>query len=131
MKKFTTAILALLILSTSMGMTVEIHYCMGKAVAASLWQGDDAMDACTRCGMEKQAQTGCCQDEEKVIKTDSAKKTENTLLASFSYVLIPSSPKYHLEQSALPQTDKAQLSANESPGIGSVPLYIRNCLFRI
>ena len=112
-----------------MGMTVEIHYCMGKVVAATLAK-QDAEDACTKCGMEKQAQKGCCQDEAKVIKTDSAKKTENTVLAPFSFALTPSSPQFQLVQSTLLQAEKAQLSANESPG-GSLPLYIRNCLFRI
>ena len=74
MKKFVTAILAVLYISTSTGATVQLHYCMGKL--ADWGFGHNRSDTCSKCGMEKNdaKKTSCCKDEHKFIKNDTDQK---------------------------------------------------------
>lgn len=74
MKKFITAILAVLYLGTSSGATIHMHYCMGNLADWGLSEGNSK--TCSRCGMEKlkQSDNGCCKDEKKFVKDDSAQK---------------------------------------------------------
>ena len=74
MKKFVTAILAVLYISTSTGATVQLHYCMGKLAD---WRfGHNKSNTCSKCGMEKNdaKKTSCCKDEHKFIKNDTDQK---------------------------------------------------------
>ena len=80
MKKFFTAILAVLYLATSSGATIHMHYCMGKLANWSL--SNSELKTCPSCGMEKshESDNGCCKDEQKFLKDDSAQKlTESNL----------------------------------------------------
>lgn len=80
MKKFITAILAVLYLATSSGATIHMHYCMGKLADWGL--SDSKLKTCPKCGMEKteKSDNGCCKDEQKFLKDDSAQKlTESNL----------------------------------------------------
>ncbi len=93
MKKFISVILAILYFGTSSGATIHLHYCMGKLVDWGLSHSKST--TCPRCGMEKKdnATKGCCKDELKLLKVDSAQKlAENNLqsLQLFS-VAIPAS----------------------------------------
>ncbi len=93
MKKFITAILAVLYLGTSSGATIHMHYCMGKLADWGL--SKNKSKTCPKCGMEKshKSDNGCCKDEHKFLKDDSAQKlAENNLqmLQLFS-VAIPAS----------------------------------------
>jgi hypothetical protein len=80
MKKFFVTILAFIYLSSSMGATIHLHYCMGKLASWGLI--DHESKNCTQCGMLKQSasshskelKTECCRDEHKQIKTDKDQK---------------------------------------------------------
>ena len=69
MKKFVTAILAVLYLGTSTGATVHMHYCMGKLADWGL--GHNKSKTCGNCGMEKSEEkdNGCCKDEHKFVNS--------------------------------------------------------------
>jgi hypothetical protein len=80
MRKILATILAFVYLSSSMGATVHLHYCMGKLASWGLI--DHETMNCARCGMVKKtsssqsmlAKMGCCRDEHKQIKTDKDQK---------------------------------------------------------
>ena len=80
MKKVLVTILAFVYLSSSMGATIHLHYCMGKLASWGLI--DHNSKICAQCGMVKKtsssqglsAQMGCCKDEHKQIKTDKDQK---------------------------------------------------------
>jgi len=74
MKKLLSVILALLYLSTSVGATIELHYCMGRLIEWSLRHEDNSM--CSNCGMEKNLEltSGCCKDEYKLVRIDQDQK---------------------------------------------------------
>jgi hypothetical protein len=80
MKKILATILAFVYLSSSMGATIHLHYCMGKLASWGLI--DHENKNCVQCGMVKKtltpqcmaAKMGCCKDEHKQIKTDKDQK---------------------------------------------------------
>src|SRR5450432_3882623 len=80
MKKVLATILAFVYLSSSMGATIHLHYCMGKLASWGLI--DHESKSCAQCGMTKRspasqcmaAKMNCCKDEHKQIKTDKDQK---------------------------------------------------------
>ena len=133
MKKFIVAILAVLYLGTSTGATVHIHYCMGKLVDWGLWSKKG--DNCDSCGMsktEKQLAKDCCKDEQKQVKLDNDQKvSEATVYIAQLPVetVTPAFSNYSFEYvSSL--TEELPV-VNPPPRMGNVPLFFRNCVFRI
>ena len=81
MKRLCLAILAILYLTTSMGATIHLHYCMGKLVECSLWNKNSSK--CSKCGMEKKPESAdnrCCRDEHKHLKIDKDQKLSENLI---------------------------------------------------
>lgn len=140
MKKFLVAILALIYLSTSMGATVHMHYCMDKLVAWGLGQEKTGKKSCPYCGMAKtnedkhcgKESKGCCKDEQKIVKLESDQKISG---ASFQFSQIPVEAitpvhfDYSLEYvSSL--TEEYPIT-HAPPRAETISLFIRNCVFRI
>jgi len=138
MKKIAATILAFIYLSTSMGATIHLHYCMGKL--ASWGMIDHASKHCTTCGMLKKttpahgvtAGMNCCKDEHKQIKTDNDQKlslSESYQYNVFSPCVSMSAPGLHdlrLFSAAIeyPNTHAPPLS-------GNLPLFIVYRNFRL
>jgi hypothetical protein len=83
MKRFLTAILAVLFLVSATGTTVHLHYCMGKLVSADNHL-PKTKHKCARCGMvvDSKKSNGCCKDEVKTFKTSDHQKTTCSHFAS-------------------------------------------------
>jgi len=82
MKKLVVSILAVLYLSTSIGTTIHLHYCMGELVEWKLW--DKNSSRCSKCGMEKKPESidnRCCKDEHKHIKIEKDQKLSNNFVS--------------------------------------------------
>jgi hypothetical protein len=138
MKKVFASILAVIYLSTSMGATVHLHYCMGKLFSWSLTDKDSKN--CGQCGMPKSSMSGhcssfkdgCCKDEQAHVQLDKDQKaTENDY--AFSALIFAALPA---AITALPGNYVVSYIAgypttNAPPDQGKVPLFIRNCTFRI
>lgn len=131
MKKFTAAILALVFISSSMGMTVHMHYCMDKLVAANLWHSDKDGDACSKCGMEKTDKKGCCKDEHKVIKTDNYQQSIVTLIPALDAFSLALPPQNFLFETVVPSKVTQLPNSNAPPERSTVPLFISNCVYRV
>lgn len=140
MKKFLVTILAFVYLSSTIGATINMHYCMDKLVAWGLGDGTTKSKACPYCGMAKtnedkhcgKESKGCCKDEQKIVKLENDQKISE---ASFQFLQIPSeaitpfSVDYSLEYvSSL--TEEYPLT-NAPPRLGATPVYVLNCNFRI
>ena len=67
MKKGAVLILAVLYITLTSGIVVNVHYCMGRLTDVTY--GHDAGEKCGRCGMEQK--NGCCDTESKLIKADT------------------------------------------------------------
>ena len=90
MRKFVTAILAVLYLGTSSGATMHMHYCMGQL--ADWGMSNSKSKACPKCGMEQKDKVnkGCCSDQQQFIKDTSPQIfTENLQIFQLFSAAIP------------------------------------------
>jgi hypothetical protein len=138
MKKLLTTALALIYLTSSMGATVHLHFCMGKLIGWGLVDSDTKN--CSYCGMQKitkpanctVAKEDCCRDEQKQLSTD---KDQRQALASFKFSKLLSdqfllnpggnAPVFHL----IPSIDFP--NNNAPPEAEKIAIFLRNCNFRI
>jgi hypothetical protein len=138
MKKVFVTILAFIYLSSSMGATVHLHYCMGKLASWGLI--DHESKNCARCGMLKKtssadgiaASMNCCKDEHKQIKTDKDQKLSSS--ESFKYNNL--SQAISLYEPALQGVRAFSISieypnTNAPPLSGKLPLFVLYRNFRL
>lgn len=137
MKKIIASILAVLYLSTSMGATVHLHYCMDKLVGWSLL--DHGSRDCSSCGMPKLRpeegcmvkMKGCCHDEHKQFKSEKDQQTSQ-LFFEFTKLTPVIADLSYMEQGPSIRSLLAQQPAvNGPPLLTHLPLFLRNCNFRI
>lgn len=51
---------------TTVGATINAHYCMGEYAGSSLFH--TTTDECGKCGMKAAKSKGCCSDKSKVVQ---------------------------------------------------------------
>lgn len=109
-----------------------MHYCMGKLADWGL--GHKNSKTCGQCGMEKteSKDNGCCKDEYKFLKDDSAQKVtqSNLQLIQLMATALPSA-YIQLPEIAFPSLTEESPNSNAPPRTQGVSVYIRNCVFRI
>jgi len=131
-KKILVAILAIVYISTSVGATVHVHYCMGKM--ANWGFGQNEAKTCSKCGMEQSEKkgNGCCKDENKFIKNNADQKTAAATLqmAHLIAVDLPVSI-YAISIAGLTTVTEENPVSNAPPRSSGVAVYIRNCVFRL
>lgn len=140
MKRFLVTILALAYLSTSVGATVHMHYCMDKLVFWSFGNEKSGKNSCPDCGMEKTAtdkQCGkqcksCCQDEHKIIKLENDQKVSETyfqLPQITGEAITPVFGAYSFTYGSS-LTEEYPLT-HAPPRTQNTSLHVLNCVFRI
>jgi hypothetical protein len=132
MKKFIVAILAFLYISTSVGATVNLHYCMGKLQDWGF--GHKESKTCDKCGMEKSAKkdNGCCKDENKFVKNDTDQKTAESAFQMFQVIAVALPVSfYEIPSAHIPSVTEENPQTHAPPQSNGVAVYIRNCVFRI
>lgn len=128
MKRFLTILIAVVYLCLSIGVTLHVHYCMGKLVETSLVEQEDDHH-CPHCGMDKKSSgNDCCKDGYKTFK--NAGDQELIATADFQPVFsdIPPVLPIAVFHSVLPAGPHPLLAAraNAPPGLSSsCPLYLR------
>lgn len=132
MKRILLTIVAFFYLGTSSGATVHFHYCMGELVKWGLTSQKEGN--CEFCGMTKNAtkKSSCCKDDYKQAKVDQSKKATQLVyeFKQFSAVIQPTfrNDAYQVALSALKTNT---VFSNAPPERLSVPVFIRNCTYRI
>ena len=137
MKKVVVFILAVLYLSTSMGATVHMHFCMGRLVGWDL--GDRESKDCISCGMAKDAamsgcsvgMKNCCHDEHMHIQSDRGQKPVQTWIEWNLTPALAALPFPGWNEPVLVATAVARPVANGPPLAERLPIFLRNCNFRI
>lgn len=132
MKKFLVTILAFVYLTVSSGATINMHYCMGKLMNWDLTNKQNTQSKCGICGMEQSGHKGCCKDEHKVLQIDKDQKKSESAFQSFNI----SSEAIAVTYAELPSITISSILienpvAHGPPQLGSVPIFILNCNFRI
>ena len=132
MKKLLVAIIAFLYISTSVGATVHMHYCMGKLADWGI--GHKESKTCGKCGMEKSIKksNGCCKDEKKFVKNNSDQKAAESAFQIAQSIAV-ALPVSFIE---IPAVDISSVteenpSSHAPPRNSGIAVYIRNCVFRI
>lgn len=128
MKKLVLSILTCLYMTVSSGIAMEIHYCMGKRAGVDFYKTEN--EKCGRCGM-KDKKGGCCNDEYKFYKlADAHKNISND--HNFGVTEIALIPEYNVYSSIVFNTVAVYHPLNNSPPEDTgVPIFIRNCVFRL
>jgi hypothetical protein len=126
MKKLLSLLLAVLYMTTSSGVVLNVHYCMGKIASVEV---DNFRDTLCKCGKQETG-AACCKSEIKVLKNAN---DHMATLASFDLKLPPVNLPTLVSPSQLFYSNRT-LFGNPS---GSAPpgttnkTYIENCVFRI
>ena len=140
MKKFLATILAFIYLTTSVGATINMHYCMDKLVAWGLGNEQSKAKACSYCGMVKSTEDkgclkeskGCCKDEQKMIKLENDQKISEASF-KFSHISFETIAPVFFDHSLAyvsSLTEQYPLT-HAPPREETVSLFVLNCVFRI
>lgn len=129
MKKLVVIILAFLHLSASAGVSMHMHYCMGKLADWDLSQKKSRV--CGTCGMEKSGKNDCCKDEYKFVKNTNDQKAAESVfqLMQLADIALPALV-YEIPDFDLPSVTEAY-PISHAPPDSQPAVYIRNCVFRI
>ena len=94
MKKGLIFILAVIYITLTSGVVVNIHYCMGRV--AGVTYGHEAEHRCDKCGME--SKKGCCETEHKLVKADNDHIYAKSVTAPFIITIAAPAvfPEYQL-----------------------------------
>jgi hypothetical protein len=132
MKRCFAFLLLIIYSVTSIGATVQLHYCMGKLSGWSISLTESNSKECSKCGMEKaHSDKGCCHDENKLLKIQDDQKAN---YVSLDILKLSVSAAVSVDQSVaclLLQKKQLPSKSNAPPLIGDLDLCIRNCVFRI
>jgi hypothetical protein len=138
MKRILATILVFLYLSTLLGNTIHMRYCMGKLISWGFIGYESK--SCSSCGMQKigkiqdglSANRNCCRDEHKTLKTGSEQTAIQSELRYDSFssdlaivcfqVLIPL---------AVSNIAIANPGTHAPPLISGQPVFLLNRNFRI
>ncbi len=126
MKKLQAIFLVVIYLSVSSGVVMNFHYCMGKIAEITL--GKTQANKCGKCGMEN---TGCCNDEVKVIKLQDSHQAAHVQAEISSLPALNEVYHYPLSWSFTSLSSVSHLKNHSPPGYGEPALCIKNCVFRI
>lgn len=135
MKKLLVFILAVFYLGTSVGATVNLHYCMGQLVNwdFSHKQKRTAHTRCDKCGMEKvkSKKNGCCEDKYKVLQVEKNQKAENAYQAGQPPVTAAVITPFPSFISPVVASVSEEHPVSNAPPRSGIPSRIRYCVFRI
>ena len=128
MKKALASILAIVYLTSAVGATVHLHYCMDKLISWSLLKEEG--DKCDKCGMEKDG--GCCKDEDKVIKNNVDQNIAESAVQSIQVLSTASLLTFiNTSENYFSSLIERHPICHAPPLIRAGEIYILNCVFRI
>lgn len=132
-------IVALVYLTSSVGATVHLHYCMDRLVALDLSEKNNKNRDCSYCGMAPTSgnqhcgmqSAGCCKDELKQVKLEGDQKVAESsfLLLCTHDEITPLVADFSVRRIAA--LAEKYLVTNAHPRSGNISLFILNCIFRI
>jgi len=132
MKRTLLTILAIFYLGISSGATMHFHYCMGELVSWGL--AKPTAKVCDYCGMPKAAakKKSCCKDLTQQAKVEKSQKASQTVykFEQLSAMVILPQP-YASYQAPVPLKITREALSNAPPDQDDLPVYLKNCTYRI
>ena len=129
MKRSIAILLAMLYITLTSGVAVNVHYCMGK-LASVEWQ-EGPSDMCHKCGKPVNGMD-CCKDEFKFCKVTESHQAPQGLQQE-----LPTATDMQLPVRILTVPSLSALeititgNPHDPPDILSAPLFLKNCTFLI
>lgn len=132
MRKALLTILAIFYLGVSSGASVHFHYCMGKLVSWGLEK--QSRKVCDFCGMPKaeSKKKSCCKDVEQQAKVEKSQKASQTIYKFdqlSTAIILPELFVYN--QQPMPVKITREALSNAPPDGQPIPVYLKNCTYRI
>ena len=127
MKKFTAILLLTIYGLTSVGATIDLHYCSGKLSKVTLVTEPKKTDCCS----EKEMPKDCCKDKLVRLKqtNDQLLYTDN-YLKNYFYTVTTFFPD-RISTEPVPVLIKCYTSINAPPLINSIRLHLLNGILLI
>lgn len=140
MKKLTATILAVIYLSSTIGATLHLHYCMERLVGWGLSADHANKKVCPFCGMAttspakngSKESKGCCKDELKQVKVDNDHKIPDAAI-SLHKPILQLEDHFSVDPSFIACNPPILEfpTSNSPPRSEEISLILRNCVFRI
>ena len=132
MKKLFVAILALIYITTSTGVIIHMHYCMGKVIE---WKFvSNIKNTCGNCGKVKVdgKDNGCCKDKVKLVRNNADQRNAELAFQMIHFMAIEM-PLSFIEISPIDFTTVTvkNPTSHAPPMHRGVPIYMLNCLYLI
>ncbi|MBG6233978.1 glutaredoxin [Pedobacter sp. CAN_A7] len=132
MKRILLLLLAFFYMGIAQGAEVYFHYCMGELVELGLTKTNPP--SCDFCGMtaNEAKEKTCCKQDSKTLKVDNIQKMATS---HFHFeqapVILLKNIIWEARNLAIPiELGKGSLS-HAPPKVQDVPVFIRNCTYRI
>jgi hypothetical protein len=132
MKKIVAILLLVFYMGSSNGATIYFHYCMDELVGLGF--SGKAKSDCSDCGMPKgdTEKDVCCKDVKHEAKSEKIQKISPTIYKP------DQSPVAVIRISAFTGSDEVVSSetvrhtfSKAPPSLNEIPIYLRNCTYRI
>ncbi|PZX64420.1 HYC_CC_PP family protein [Hydrotalea sandarakina] len=134
MKKAITILLILLYGLSVQGATFHVHYCMGKWAGID-WVKKSNRQHCSSCGMllEKSRKNNCCSDIQQTIKVSTDQSASNFFNYAHATIvgLVTILPTNFIVPDYTFLKDSLAPAVHAPPLNQALPLFVRNCTFRI
>ena len=134
MKKLLIFAMAFLVLLSSSGVMMSMHYCMGEFTGSSISLSYNNAANCTTCGMEKKENTkkGCCHDIKTLLKNSVDQKLVNAeFRLTKMYPIVLFNHGYQSTKVEFLSLNKEGFISSSPPLIQRLPIFIRNRSFLI
>jgi hypothetical protein len=132
MKKIFLVILAFTYFASTSGAILHLHYCMGKMVEWSVSGNEEGN--CPVCGSDKgkMVEKGCCKDEHKQLKVTNDHSITETAFQGL-WLMAVALPVSFIDIPAITFSSitEENPTTNAPPHSTGIPIYKRNCVFRI
>ncbi|MET4546373.1 hypothetical protein ABIE26_003700 [Pedobacter africanus] len=132
MKRTLLTILAIFYLGIASGASVHFHYCMGKLVSWGFEK--ESRKVCDFCGMPKteSKKKSCCKDIEQKAKVEKSQKAGQISYKFDQLPVVVILPELLVNcQPAVPVKITREALSNAPPDGTKIPVYLKNCTYRI
>jgi len=132
MKRALLTILAIFYLGVSSGAAVHFHYCMDKLVSWSMTKQSGKLCDFCKMPLAESKKKSCCKDVKHEVKVENSQKVNPTVY-KFDQSSTPLlSPELFVSyQVTVPVKIIREALSNAPPDRQRVPVYLKNCTYRI
>jgi hypothetical protein len=125
-KRFLTALVAIMYFVISSGVVVNIHYCMGRVKEVKYQTLAEK-----KCGCGKMAAKNCCKTSFKLVKLEDAQKASTAFYKIEAPAAILTSAVSLYLAPMIPSADRDYVYGHSPPLLSAQDTYLQNCVFRI